>query len=68
MERGHLYLKRPPLLRITVRGSNGMHYVATGRLRGKVKVRGQERILAEAVGFDLLFDREDVVMYERIRE
>lgn len=45
-----------------------MHYVATGRLRGKVKVRGQERILAEAVGFDLLFDREDVVMYERIRE
>lgn len=53
--------------RITVQSTDGRQYVATGRLRGYVRVKGVKKVWAEGVGFDLLFDREDVVDMDPIR-
>ena len=50
--------------RITVDGYDGRHYVAAGRVRGYVTVKGVRKIWAEAVGFDLLFDKEQIVRME----
>jgi hypothetical protein len=46
---------------VVAQGADGRQYVVRGRLRGRVRFKGGEKIWIESMAFDHLLDPEDLV-------